>query len=100
MTGKRISMLVGDYVEDYEVMVPFQALQMVGISFMPSVPIRLRGKRFGLRFMILKGWKQGLNFYLKFLKLTHFLRYNKVMSKFRLTESAKIAEYTISIVFC
>ena len=23
-------MLVGDYVEDYEVMVPFQALQMVG----------------------------------------------------------------------
>lgn len=30
MTGKRILMLVGDYVEDYEVMVPFQALQMVG----------------------------------------------------------------------
>ncbi len=27
---KRILMLVGDYVEDYEVMVPFQALQMVG----------------------------------------------------------------------
>lgn len=26
----RILMLVGDYVEDYEVMVPFQALQMVG----------------------------------------------------------------------
>ena len=30
MSGKRILMLVGDYVEDYEVMVPFQALQMVG----------------------------------------------------------------------
>jgi protease I len=30
MAGKRILMLVGDYVEDYEVMVPFQALQMVG----------------------------------------------------------------------
>lgn len=30
MTQKRILMLVGDYVEDYEVMVPFQALQMVG----------------------------------------------------------------------
>ena len=27
---KKILMLVGDYVEDYEVMVPFQALQMVG----------------------------------------------------------------------
>src|SRR5215470_9977378 len=30
MAAKRILMLVGDYVEDYEVMVPFQALQMVG----------------------------------------------------------------------
>src|SRR5580700_7211518 len=27
---KKILMLVGDYVEDYEVMVPFQALRMVG----------------------------------------------------------------------
>ena len=30
MAIKRILMLVGDYVEDYEVMVPFQALRMVG----------------------------------------------------------------------
>src|SRR4030081_1676543 len=30
MMAKRILMLVGDFVEDYEVMVPFQALQMVG----------------------------------------------------------------------
>ena len=30
MVGKKILMLVGDYVEDYEVMVPFQALGMVG----------------------------------------------------------------------
>ncbi len=30
MVAKKILMLVGDYVEDYEVMVPFQALQMVG----------------------------------------------------------------------
>jgi protease I len=30
MTKKSILMLVGDYVEDYEVMVPFQALLMVG----------------------------------------------------------------------
>ena len=30
MSAKKLLMLVGDYVEDYEVMVPFQALQMVG----------------------------------------------------------------------
>ncbi len=30
MGAKRILMLVGDYVEDYEVMVPYQALLMVG----------------------------------------------------------------------
>lgn len=30
MAAKRILMLVGDFVEDYEVMVPFQALTMVG----------------------------------------------------------------------
>src|SRR4051794_28177824 len=30
MPAKKILMIVGDYVEDYEVMVPFQALAMVG----------------------------------------------------------------------
>jgi protease I len=30
MSAKKILMVVGDYVEDYEVMVPFQALQMTG----------------------------------------------------------------------
>ncbi|WP_396612880.1 DJ-1/PfpI family protein [Haloferax sp. S1W] len=30
MTGKKILLLAGDFVEDYEIMVPFQALQMVG----------------------------------------------------------------------
>lgn len=30
MARKKILMLVGDFVEDYEVMVPFQMLQMVG----------------------------------------------------------------------
>ena len=30
MTGKQLLMIVGDFVEDYEVMVPFQALQAVG----------------------------------------------------------------------
>lgn len=32
MAAKRILMLVGDFVEDYEVMVPFQILVMVGHS--------------------------------------------------------------------
>src|SRR5437773_5577563 len=32
MSRKSILMIVGDYVEDYEVMVPFQALLMVGHS--------------------------------------------------------------------
>lgn len=30
MSAKKILMVVGDYVEDYEAMIPFQALQMVG----------------------------------------------------------------------
>lgn len=30
MAAKKILIIAGDYVEDYEVMVPFQALQMVG----------------------------------------------------------------------
>ena len=30
MSGRRILMLAGDFVEDYEIMVPFQALQAVG----------------------------------------------------------------------
>ena len=30
MSGKKLLMLVGDYVEDYEAMVPFQALQIAG----------------------------------------------------------------------
>jgi protease I len=30
MAAKQILMLVGDFGEDYEIMVPFQALQMIG----------------------------------------------------------------------
>jgi protease I len=43
MAAKRILMLVGDYVEDYEVMVPFQALLMVGHTVHAVCP----GKRGG-----------------------------------------------------
>jgi protease I len=41
--AKRILFLVGDYVEDYEVMVPFQMLQMVGHVVEAACP----GKRSG-----------------------------------------------------
>ena len=44
MTGKKILMLVGDYVEDYEVMVPFQALQMVGHTVHAVCPDKRAGE--------------------------------------------------------
>lgn len=44
MTGKQILMLVGDFVEDYEVMVPFQALQMVGHTVQAVCPHKKAGE--------------------------------------------------------
>jgi protease I len=43
MAAKKILMLVGDYVEDYEVMVPFQALQMVGHTVHAVCPDKQSG---------------------------------------------------------
>jgi protease I len=43
MAGKKILMLVGDFVEDYEVMVPFQALQAVGHTVHAVCPERKKG---------------------------------------------------------
>lgn len=43
MAAKKLLMLVGDFVEDYEVMVPFQALLMVGHTVHAVCP----GKRAG-----------------------------------------------------
>ena len=43
MAAKNILMLVGDYVEDYEVMVPFQALQMVGHTVHAVCPNKKAG---------------------------------------------------------
>ncbi|MDQ7843546.1 MAG: DJ-1/PfpI family protein [Armatimonadota bacterium] len=40
----KILMLVGDYVEDYEVMVPFQALQMVGHTVHAACPGKKQGE--------------------------------------------------------
>lgn len=44
MSRKNILMLVGDYVEDYEVMVPFQALLMVGHSVQAVCPGKKAGE--------------------------------------------------------
>ena len=44
MAAKKILMLVGDFVEDYEVMVPFQALQMVGHTVHAVCPDKKEGE--------------------------------------------------------
>lgn len=44
MARKNILMLVGDYVEDYEVMVPFQALLMVGHAVHAVCPGKKSGE--------------------------------------------------------
>src|SRR5512139_1578187 len=45
MAAKKILMLVGDSVEDYEVMVPFQALQMVGHTVHAVCPGKKAGDK-------------------------------------------------------
>jgi protease I len=44
MSRKNLLMLVGDYVEDYEVMVPFQALLMVGHTVHAVCPGKKSGE--------------------------------------------------------
>ena len=44
MAGKKILMLVGDFGEDYEIMVPFQALQMVGHTVHAVCPGKKKGE--------------------------------------------------------
>jgi protease I len=44
MAQTRILMLVGDYAEDYETMVPFQALQMVGHAVDAVCPGKKKGE--------------------------------------------------------
>lgn len=44
MSQKRILMLVGDYVEDYEVMVPYQMLLMVGHDVRTVCPGKKKGE--------------------------------------------------------
>lgn len=44
MAAKNILLLAGDYVEDYEIMVPFQALQMVGHTVHAVCPGKTAGQ--------------------------------------------------------
>ncbi len=44
MAGKKILLLVGDFGEDYEIMVPFQALQMVGHTVHAVCPDKSEGE--------------------------------------------------------
>src|SRR5690349_14235151 len=44
MAAKRILLLAGDFVEDYEIMVPFQALQMVGHTVHAVCPGKKAGE--------------------------------------------------------
>jgi protease I len=44
MAAKKILLLAGDFVEDYEVMVPFQALQMVGHTVHAVCPDKKAGE--------------------------------------------------------
>jgi len=44
MSGQRLLMLCGDFVEDYEIMVPFQALQAVGHRVDAVCPDRKAGE--------------------------------------------------------
>jgi protease I len=44
MRYAKVLMIVGDYVEDYEVMVPFQALQMVGHTVHAVCPDKTAGQ--------------------------------------------------------
>ena len=45
MAAKKILMIVGDFVEDYEVMVPFQALLMVGHTVHAVCPNKKAGEK-------------------------------------------------------
>ena len=45
MASKAILLLAGDYVEDYEIMVPFQALQAVGLTVDAVCPGKKKGDK-------------------------------------------------------
>jgi len=75
--SKKILMLVGDFVEDYEVMVPFQALQMVGHTVHAVCP----GKRQGQSVRTAVHDFEGDQTYTE--KLGHFFPLNKTFKEAR-----------------
>ena len=52
MAAKKILFLTGDFAEDYETMVPFQALQAVGHTVDAVCPGKRRARRSRRRFTI------------------------------------------------
>jgi protease I len=44
--GKKLLMLVGDFVEDYEAMVPYQLLTYVSFSLLMFLPTSDRSRRY------------------------------------------------------
>ena len=54
MSAKKILMIVGDYVEDYEVMVPLRRILMVGHTVHAICPGRRMERRFGQLYTILR----------------------------------------------
>ena len=57
MPSAKILMLVGDYVEDYEVMVPFQTLQVLGHTVHAICPDKKSGEAVRQPFTISKAIK-------------------------------------------
>lgn len=51
--SKKVLLLVGDYVEDYEAMVPFQAMLSVGLEVDSIAPDRKKEIRSQQPYMIL-----------------------------------------------
>ena len=45
MTSKRVLLLAGDFVEDYEIMVPFQTLLTVGVAVDAVCPGKKTGEQ-------------------------------------------------------
>src|SRR5260370_41696069 len=45
MKSAKLLLLAGDFVEDYEIMVPFQALQMVGLTVDAVCPGKKKGEQ-------------------------------------------------------
>ncbi len=65
---KRVLMLAGDYTEDYEVMVPYQALKVAGVDVDVVCPDKSAGDRIRTAIHDLRGadvfGKPGHNFVL------------------------------------